>query len=101
MVGELRIGLERHELERLADPGAAVRKLSSRDLGWALAAGVLGATTVAGAIRIAALAGVRFLATGGIGGGHRARRGFPRHPPGGLFRLAPPPVARVLCRATR
>src|SRR5207253_6486102 len=71
--GELRAGLERHELELLADPAATVRKLSSRDLGWALAAGALGATTVAGAVRISALAGIRFMATGGIGGVHRAR----------------------------
>jgi len=100
MAGELRMGLERHELERLADPGAAVRKLSSRDLGSALAAGAVGATTVAGAIRIAALAGVRFMATGGIGGVHRFRAGRPEDQSGDLFELARSPVA-VFCAGAK
>lgn len=73
--GELRIGLERGDLERLAAPGAAVRKLSSRDLGPALAAGLTGATTVAATVRSAALVGIRFMATGGIGGVHRSSGG--------------------------
>ena len=73
IAGCLRIGLEKDDLRRLAEPGAAVRKLSSRDLGPAVAAGVDGATTVAGTLRAAALAGIRFLATGGIGGVHRGR----------------------------
>ena len=100
MAGELRAGLERHELERLAGPGAAVHKLSSRDLGWALAAGELGATTVAGAVRIAALAGVRFMATGGIGGVHRFRAGRPEDQSGDLFELARSPVA-VFCAGAK
>lgn len=70
--GELRVGLEREQLQGLARPGPDVRKLSSRDLGPALAAGSTGATTVAATVRVAALAGIRFLATGGIGGVHRA-----------------------------
>ncbi|HKA11436.1 MAG TPA: pseudouridine-5'-phosphate glycosidase [Candidatus Dormibacteraeota bacterium] len=69
--GELRVGLCIDDLERLAAPGATIRKLSSRDLGPALAAGATGATTVAGAVRAAALSGIRFMATGGIGGVHR------------------------------
>jgi len=68
--GELRVGLCIDDLERLAAPGATIRKLSSRDLGPALAAGATGATTVAGAVRAAALSGIRFMATGGIGGVH-------------------------------
>lgn len=71
--GRLRIGLAEAEIESLADPERAVRKLGSRDLGIAAAAGVDGATTVAGTLRAAALAGVRFLATGGIGGVHRGQ----------------------------
>jgi len=69
--GELRLGLEAAELEALARPGALVAKVSARDLGPALAGGGLGATTVAATVRAAALAGVRFVATGGIGGVHR------------------------------
>ena len=69
--GRLRVGLGREELERLAEPGAPVLKLSSRDLGAAAAGGADGATTVAGTLRAAALTGIRFMATGGIGGVHR------------------------------
>jgi pseudouridine-5'-phosphate glycosidase len=64
------VGLSPGELERLA-AADGVAKASSRDLGALLAAGRAGATTVAGTLRIAALAGVRVLATGGIGGVHR------------------------------
>lgn len=91
--GELRIGLCPSDLERLADPAVEVRKLSSRDLGQALAAGTTGATTVAGTVRAAALAGIRFVATGGIGGVHRRN---PVDQSADLFELARSPVA-VVC----
>jgi pseudouridine-5'-phosphate glycosidase len=91
--GELRLGLRRVDLERLALPGPEVRKLSSRDLGPAIAARATGATTVAGTVRAAALAGVRFMATGGIGGVHRGR---PEDESADLFELARSPVA-VVC----
>jgi pseudouridine-5'-phosphate glycosidase len=91
--GELRLGLRRVDLERLALPGPEVRKLSSRDLGPAIAARATGATTVAGTVRAAALAGVRFMATGGIGGVHRGR---PEDESADLFELARSPVA-VIC----
>lgn len=91
--GELRIGLCPSDLERLADPALKVRKLSSRDLGPALAAGATGATTVAGTLRAAALAGIHFVATGGIGGVHR---GNPGDESADLFELARSPVA-VVC----
>ena len=71
--GRLKAGLTSEELEGLADPGAAVLKLSSRDIGPAMARGADGATTVAATLRAASLAGIRFLATGGIGGVHRGR----------------------------
>lgn len=64
----LRIGLSDADLERIA---VGATKVSSRDLGPALAKGWLGATTVAATMRIAAPAGIRFMATGGIGGVHR------------------------------
>jgi pseudouridylate synthase len=65
------VGLQMGEIERLAAGGQSVAKLSSRDLGPAAASGVDGATTVAGTIRIAALAGISVMATGGLGGVHR------------------------------
>jgi pseudouridylate synthase len=91
--GELRLGLDTVDLERLARPGIEIRKLSSRDLGPALAARATGATTVAATVRAAALAGVRFMATGGIGGVHRGR---PDDQSADLVELARSPVA-VVC----
>lgn len=64
-------GITGEELERfLARDGIA--KVSARDLGLAVARGSDGATTVAAALAIATLAGITVLATGGIGGVHRA-----------------------------
>src|SRR5579875_1782873 len=48
-----------------------VLKISRRDLAVALATRQLGATTVAGTMLCASMAGIRFFATGGIGGVHR------------------------------
>ncbi len=68
--GKIVIGLNRDEIERL---GIAqdVLKVSRRDLAVALATSQLGATTVAGTMLCASMAGIRFFATGGIGGVHR------------------------------
>src|SRR6476469_1617765 len=64
-------GLTDEELERfLARDG--IEKVSARDLALAVAQGSDGATTVAAAIALAKLAGIDVLATGGIGGVHRA-----------------------------
>lgn len=71
--GELRAGLTRVEIERLGTERTAV-KVSSRDLGVVLASGREGSTTVAATVRIARLAGIRVMATGGIGGVHRGGR---------------------------
>jgi pseudouridine-5'-phosphate glycosidase len=68
--GRLKVGLDETALERLArSPDMA--KASVRDLPVLMAAGGDGATTVAATMRIAALAGIRVFATGGIGGVHR------------------------------
>jgi pseudouridine-5'-phosphate glycosidase len=68
--GQPALGLEGADLERfLARDG--VPKVSARDLGWAMAAGRDGATTVAATLALAAHAGVPVFATGGIGGVHR------------------------------
>jgi pseudouridine-5'-phosphate glycosidase len=68
--GKLLVGMQPAELEALAnDAGAS--KLSARDLATVVAAGASGGTTVAGTLRVAAMAGIRVFATGGIGGVHR------------------------------
>lgn len=68
--GAIRIGLSLAEIERFAStPGIA--KVSRRDMAAVLAARGLGATTVAGTMIAAHLAGIRIFATGGIGGVHR------------------------------
>ncbi|SMF53590.1 pseudouridine-5'-phosphate glycosidase [Tistlia consotensis] len=69
--GRLRIGLDRDTLERLARGAAPVAKVSRRDFGAVLASRGLGATTVAGTMAAAALARIRVMATGGLGGVHR------------------------------
>ena len=68
--GIVRVGLGPATLERLANADDVV-KCSPRDLALVMAGRALGATTVAGTIRIAAAAGIRVMATGGIGGVHR------------------------------
>lgn len=68
--GKIKIGLNAEELERFATtPG--IHKVSRRDLAYALATKRMGATTVAGTMLCASMAGIRFFATGGIGGVHR------------------------------
>lgn len=68
--GELAIGLSRDEIERLGQT-PDVPKASRRDLPVLLSKGVDGATTVAGTMAVAAMAGIGVFATGGIGGVHR------------------------------
>ena len=69
--GQIVIGLSDAELERLATTTEPVAKASRRGLAVALAQKTLAATTVAGTLACAALAGIRVFATGGIGGVHR------------------------------
>jgi pseudouridine-5'-phosphate glycosidase len=68
--GRIRIGLSDAELDLLGRSGQA-HKVSRRDLPAVLASGALGATTVAGTMICAALAGIEVFVTGGIGGVHR------------------------------
>ncbi|MFK4154388.1 pseudouridine-5'-phosphate glycosidase [Streptomyces fungicidicus] len=68
--GRPRVGLDEKQLERIAS-GDGIRKLGHRDLPLAVAAGADGATTVSATALLAALAGVRVFATGGLGGVHR------------------------------
>ena len=69
--GRLRVGLDSDEIEHLGETGADVIKCSRRDLPFAVARKLDGATTVAATMIIAAMAGIRVFATGGIGGVHR------------------------------
>ena len=69
--GKLCAGLTDEELEYLAKAGPKVAKASRRDLPILAARGADGATTVAATMIVAALAGIRVFATGGIGGVHR------------------------------
>ncbi len=68
--GRLKVGLDAAELERLARADN-MAKASTRDIPYLVATRAHGATTVAATMRIAALAGIRVFATGGIGGVHR------------------------------
>ncbi|HYV48269.1 MAG TPA: pseudouridine-5'-phosphate glycosidase [Myxococcaceae bacterium] len=69
--GQVKVGLSAPELERLAAGGERVMKIGSRDLAPALAGLRTGGTTVSASMEIAARAGIRVFATGGIGGVHR------------------------------
>jgi pseudouridine-5'-phosphate glycosidase len=69
--GRLHAGLSKGEIEHIGKTGAGMAKLSTRDLAHAMATGGDGATTVASTMQIAARAGIRIFATGGIGGVHR------------------------------
>jgi pseudouridylate synthase len=68
--GKLIIGLSDDQIEHLAGADDVV-KLSVRDLAVAAATGADGATTVAATSAVAAAAGLRVFATGGLGGVHR------------------------------
>lgn len=71
IAGRLKIGLTVEELTRLARLGNKVIKTSRRDLPFIVAGKKNGATTVAATMIIAAMAGIKVFATGGIGGVHR------------------------------
>lgn len=70
MDGIIKIGLTKEEIEELAHQEHVV-KASRRDLPVILAKKQYGATTVAGTMIIAKLAGIKVFVTGGIGGVHR------------------------------
>ena len=69
--GRLKAGLSHAEIELLGKEGHAVAKVSRRDLPFIIASQKNGATTVAATMIVAALAGIKVFATGGIGGVHR------------------------------
>ncbi|MGL5052311.1 MAG: pseudouridine-5'-phosphate glycosidase [Cetobacterium sp.] len=69
--GKLKVGLTKEEIDYLGKKGLDVTKASRRDIPAILASNDDGATTVASTMIIAALAGIKIFATGGIGGVHR------------------------------
>ena len=68
--GQILVGMGPAQIDALADAPSPL-KLSRADLGFAVAMGRTGGTTVAGTMICAALAGIAVFATGGIGGVHR------------------------------
>ena len=68
--GKILIGLEAHELEAIANRDD-ISKASIRDLAIIVAQNKSAATTVAATAHIAAVAGIKVFATGGLGGVHR------------------------------
>lgn len=71
--GRPTVGLDDTALERIATRDDVV-KVSTRDLATLVARGGTGATTVAATAHLAAMAGIGFFATGGLGGVHRDAR---------------------------
>lgn len=106
LAGKFRVDLTPNELEILARPAGrggdqppTIAKASRRDLPLMIAAGRDAATTVAGSIAIAAMAGIRILATGDIGGVHRGA-GESFDISSDLMELARCPVA-VVCSGAK
>ncbi|MCR5055002.1 MAG: pseudouridine-5'-phosphate glycosidase [Lachnospiraceae bacterium] len=69
--GRLKAGLTAEEIDYLGKTGPAVAKASRRDIAVLVSKGMDGATTVTTTMMIAAMAGIKVFATGGIGGVHR------------------------------
>ena len=68
--GKIKVGLTEEEVLFLAK-AEGISKCSRRDIAAVVARGESAATTVASTMLIAAMAGIRVFATGGIGGVHR------------------------------
>ena len=91
--GKIIVGLSQDQLEYLATrPMETVRKCSRRDISLVITQKGDGATTVAGTMIIAAMAGIDIFATGGIGGVHR---GHPFDVSADLAELARTPIAVI------
>jgi pseudouridine-5'-phosphate glycosidase len=74
LAGRVQVGLSEAELELF---GPDARKVGPRDVAACCVQGGVGATTAGATLAVCRLAGIRFFATGGIGGVHR---GFPSPP---------------------
>jgi pseudouridine-5'-phosphate glycosidase len=90
--GRACIGLDAAQLTQLAADGAQIAKAGATDLAVHLARGTTAATTVSATCMLAARAGIRVFATGGIGGVHRGDAMDVSHD---LVALAREPIAVV------
>jgi pseudouridine-5'-phosphate glycosidase len=90
--GRAHVGLDDAQLERVARGGKELAKAGATDLAVHLARRTSAATTVSATAAIAARAGIRVFATGGIGGVHRGDAGDVSHD---LVALARTPIAVV------
>ena len=96
--GRITAGLSTSEIEYLGkQPAGSVRKCSRRDLPIAVGLAEDAATTVAGTMIVAHMAGISVFATGGIGGVHR---GQPFDVSADLIELGRTPVA-VVCSGAK
>ncbi|KAF9015113.1 indigoidine synthase A-like protein [Cyathus striatus] len=71
IAGRAKIGLEKSELERLADKQLKPSKVSRRDIGAVISSKADGGTTCSTTLILAELAGIKVFSTGGLGGVHR------------------------------
>jgi pseudouridine-5'-phosphate glycosidase len=94
--GRITVGLSASTIDELAQ-AKNVRKCSRRDMALAVGLKEHGATTVAGTMLIAHMAGIDVFATGGIGGVHR---GQPFDVSADLQELGRTPVA-VVCSGAK
>lgn len=94
--GKITVGLSEDQVEHLAQADN-VRKCSRRDFPIAVGLGLDGATTVAGTMIVAHMAGIHVFATGGIGGVHQ---GQPFDVSADLLELGRTPVA-VVCSGAK
>ena len=94
--GRITVGLSGDQIEYLAQRKDG-RKCSRRDLPIAVGLGEDGATTVAGTMIVAHMAGIKVFATGGIGGVHR---GHPFDVSADLIELGRTPIA-VVCSGAK
>ena len=97
--GKLCAGLTEVEIDYLGRTGSGVAKASRRDIPMLVAAKQDGATTVAATMIIAAMAGIKVFATGGIGGVHRGAQET-MDISADLMELANTPVA-VVCAGAK
>ncbi|NDJ75632.1 MAG: pseudouridine-5'-phosphate glycosidase [Chloroflexi bacterium] len=100
--GRITVGISQQEIELLAGLGQdeannGVRKCSRRDLPIAVGLRQHGATTVAGTMIVAHMAGLKVFATGGIGGVHR---GHPHDISADLIELGRTPIT-VVCAGAK
>lgn len=71
--GQMTIGLEKSQIEELANSKDSV-KVSRRNIAGAILNKLDGGATVSGTLTLANMAGLKVFATGGIGGVHRGNR---------------------------